>query len=157
MPVSSRNQKVIDGLQPEFGHQVALWVNDCEAEGLPLVLVEGRRSFGRSDDLFRQGRVLRSGKWVIVDRKKVVTNAPGGHSYHNFSLAVDGALLDARGRASWGFDPQGKVWQRVVALARGRGLAWGGDWRTFKDPPHFQPAAVPSLAECRRRWPRGFR
>ncbi len=156
MPVSDRNARVIATLETGFGRQVYLWVNDCEAEGIPLVLVEGHRPFKRSDELYRKGRAFKNGKWIVVDRRKVVTNAPAGFSYHNFALAVDAVLMNSAGQPTWDFDPHGTTWRRVVALAKARGLAWGGDWLTFKDPPHFQPANALTLAECRKRWPRGW-
>jgi len=147
MPVSDRNRKIIETLQTEFGGSVYLWINDCEAEKLPVFLVEGLRSFERSEKLYAQGRTAPG---------QIVTKAKAGQSYHNFGLAVDCVLMDSKGQPTWGFEPEGAVWKRVVTLAKARNLQWGGDWKSFKDIPHFQPAEVPPLPECRRKWPRGF-
>ncbi|MBM3275882.1 MAG: M15 family metallopeptidase [Candidatus Sericytochromatia bacterium] len=147
MPISERDQKIVATLQPDFGQDVYAWINDCEAENLPVYLAEGLRSFERSDHLYAKGRTAAGPK---------VTNARAGQSYHNFGLAVD-AVLTINGQPSWEFDPDGPIWRRVVALAKNRGLQWGGDWKGFKDPPHFQPGAVPTLIECRRKWPKGWK
>lgn len=131
----------VEHLQPGMKLKVRQLVNDCLAEHLPVVIVETLRSFERQTELFRQ--------------RPVVTKAKAGFSYHNFGLAVDLVLL-VDGKPSWDFDPHGKVWQRVVTLAKGRGLDWGGDWKTFPDIPHFQDRDRPTLAMCRSRWPHGW-
>ena len=146
MPVSPHDQKIIDGLQPEFGKAVYLWLNDCAAEHLPVILAEGLRSFERSNVLYAQGRTKPG---------SIVSNAKAGQSYHNFGIAVDCVKRDAHGDPTWDFDPASPEWKRVVALAKARGMQWGGDWK-FRDVPHFQPAAVPPLVECRRKWPKGW-
>ena len=147
MPVSEHDAKIIAGLQPEFGVAVYAWLNDCMAEDLPVILSEGLRSFARSDALYAQGRTAPGPK---------VTNAKAGQSYHGFGLAVDAVFRTPSMQPSWDFDPFSPVWKRVVKLAKDRGLQWGGDWTKFRDFPHFQPAAVPTLAECRRKWPKGW-
>jgi len=80
---------------------------------------------------------------------KIVTNAKGGWSYHNYGLAVDIVLLkDTNGdgtfeTASWetnvDFDGDGKAdWAEVVSIFKAYGWEWGGDWTAFSDKPHFQ-------------------
>lgn len=147
MPISEQSAKIIASIQSGFGEAVYAWMNDCEAEKLPVYLVEGFRSFARSDDLYAKGRTKPG---------KKVTKAKAGQSYHNFGLAVDCVLTDPKGNPTWDFDPLGPVFQRVVTLAKNRGLTWGGDWVTFRDYPHFQPFNVPPLSECRRKWPKGW-
>ena len=140
--------RLIGQLQTDFGHRMYLWLNDCMAEKLPVYLVEGLRSFARSTELYKQGR---------TQPGAIVTKAKAGQSYHNFGLAVDCVLTDSHGQPTWEFNPTGPTWARVVTLAKGRGLAWGGDWKGFKDIPHFQSSKPPTLAECRRQWPTGYK
>jgi peptidoglycan L-alanyl-D-glutamate endopeptidase CwlK len=78
-----------------------------------------------------------------------VTNAKGGQSIHNYGLAFDIVLLidkDNNGTfetATWDtlkdFDGD-KVsdWMEIVKYFKGKGWTWGGDWKTFKDAPHFE-------------------
>ena len=67
---------------------------------------------------------------------KIVTNAKPGQSLHNYypSLAFD--LAFKRGKELiW--DPP--FFQKFAEIAKPLGLEWGGDWKSFKDYPHFQP------------------
>jgi peptidoglycan L-alanyl-D-glutamate endopeptidase CwlK len=79
---------------------------------------------------------------------KVVTNARGGESLHNYGLAIDIVLLlDKNGdgtfeTASWqtnvDFDGDGQAdWMEVVKIFKLHGWEWAGDWK-FVDMPHFQ-------------------
>lgn len=106
------------------------------------------RTFAEQEVLYAQGRT-RPGK--------IVTNAKGGQSYHNYGLAVDIVLLvdrDGNGTfeaASWetnvDFDEDGKAdWQEVVAIFKRYGWEWGGDWK-FSDKPHFQKTFGKSIKQ----------
>jgi len=64
--------------------------------------------------------------------EKIVTKAPGGCSYHNYGLAIDVAEV-RKGRIIWNLD-----WNKVVPIAKKYGFEWGGNWKKFKDRPHFQ-------------------
>jgi len=86
---------------------------------------------------------------ALYNKKPKVTNAKGGQSIHNYGLAFDIVLLydnDGNGtfeEASWSmirdFDKDSKAdWMEVVELFKSRGWEWGGDWKSFKDAPHFQ-------------------
>lgn len=98
------------------------------------------RTFEEQNALYKQGRGAKG---------KIVTNAKGGDSYHNYGLAIDVVLLkDADGNgtfetASWetnvDFDGDGRAdWLEIVECFRAHGWAWGGDWAKFKDAPHFE-------------------
>ena len=90
------------------------------------------RTFKEQDDLYAQGRTKSGGK---------VTNAKGGYSFHNYGLALDIVIIDGAS-ASWDikkdFDGDGKAdWMEVVAIFKKYGWEWGGNWKNFKDMPHF--------------------
>lgn len=106
------------------------------------------RTFVEQDALYAQGRTAHG---------KIVTNARGGQSYHNYGLAVDIVLLvdkDKNGSfesASWetnvDFDGDGKAdWMEVVQIFKRHGWAWGGDWK-FTDMPHFEKTFGHSIAD----------
>lgn len=109
------------------------------------------RTDKEQNDLFALGRTVKG---------KRVTNARGGHSFHNFGLAFDIVLLidtDGNGTfetASWDtlkdFDGD-KVadWMEVVRIAKSFGWEWGGDWTRFPDRPHFQKTFGKTTAELR--------
>jgi len=105
------------------------------------------RTFAEQDALYAQGRT----KLFDANGKKlgVVTKAKGGQSIHNFGLALDIVLLkDTNGdgtfeSASWetniDFDKDGKAdWMEIVNIFKKHGWEWGGDWKSFKDLPHFE-------------------
>jgi peptidoglycan L-alanyl-D-glutamate endopeptidase CwlK len=108
------------------------------------------RTFAEQDALFAQGRSKPG---------KVVTNAKGGQSYHNYGLAIDIVLIldkDKNGTfetASWDvksdFDGDKKAdWMEVVQIFKRFGFEWGGDWK-FLDLPHFQKTFGKSIYELK--------
>jgi peptidoglycan L-alanyl-D-glutamate endopeptidase CwlK len=110
-----------------------------------MIITQAYRSKEEQDKLYAQGRTDKydsKGK-----RLSVVTNARGGRSMHNFGLAIDFALITPDGKtAIWDinkdFDKDGKAdWMEVVEEAKKLGFEWGGDWKSFKDYPHFQMTA----------------
>lgn len=105
------------------------------------------RTFEEQAALYAQGRT----KLYDAKGKRlgIVTNAKAGQSMHNYGLALDIALLvdrDGNGTfesASWehtvDFDKDGKAdWKEVAEIFKAHGWSWGGDWKSFKDYPHFE-------------------
>jgi len=85
---------------------------------------------------------------LFLQRPKV-TNADSWQSIHNFGLAFDIVLLydkDDDGNfetASWDMVKDGdgdKIadWMEVTNYFKSKGWTWGGDWKKFKDGPHFE-------------------
>lgn len=112
------------------------------------------RSFKEQNDLYEQGR--------SIPNTKIVTNARGGQSYHNYGLAIDIVMvLDKDGNgtfetASWDtkldFDGDGKSdWREVVTIFKRYGWTWGGDWK-FVDAPHFEKTLGYSVAELEKKF-----
>jgi peptidoglycan LD-endopeptidase CwlK len=105
------------------------------------------RTFLEQDQLFAQGRTkLFDGNGKRLGK---VTNARGGQSIHNYGLALDIVLLKDTNNdgsfesASWettvDFDKDGEAdWKEVTKILKNNGWEWGGDWKSFKDMPHFQ-------------------
>lgn len=112
------------------------------------------RTFAEQDTLYAQGRTTKGAK---------VTNAKGGQSWHNYGLAIDIVLLqdkdgnDTHETASWDnkidFDGDGVAdWLEVVYVFKLYGWEWGGDWRSFRDTPHFQKTFGLTIAEAKTRF-----
>lgn len=85
----------------------------------------------------------------LFTQRPKVTNADSWQSIHNYGLAFDIVLLydnDGNGtfeEASWSqirdFDKDSKAdWMEIVNYFKSKGWEWGGDWKSFKDAPHFQ-------------------
>ncbi|MEC0484914.1 M15 family metallopeptidase [Bacillus glycinifermentans] len=96
-------------------------------EDIYVQITSGYRSFAEQNRLYAQGRTAHG---------KIVTNAKGGQSNHNYGLAVDYVLLTSDGKtALWTINSK---WKRVAQIAKALGFAWGGDWKSFKDYPHLE-------------------
>jgi peptidoglycan L-alanyl-D-glutamate endopeptidase CwlK len=92
------------------------------------------RSIDEQNELYAQGRTKPG---------KIVTNARGGSSYHNYGLAIDIVLIIDGKTASWDmvtdFDGDHVAdWMECVKIFKSHGWEWGGDWKSIKDYPHFQ-------------------
>lgn len=94
----------------------------------PIMVTQGYRTYAQQFVLYSQGRTAPGA---------IVTNADGGHSMHNFALAVDVVPLGPDGKADW--NGKDEKWQEVLAKAPSCGLAEGAQWRTFPDEPHLYP------------------
>lgn len=132
------NQEYIDKLHPAVRTAALQAVAEANARltgRAQFKIAFGYRTFEEQQEIYNQGRNGHPGM--------IVTNAKPGQSYHNYALALDGALLIDGKSLSWdtGKDWDGdrqSDWMEVVAAFKKFGWAWGGDWRTFKDMPHFE-------------------
>ena len=82
---------------------------------------------------------------------KIVTNARGGESYHNYGLAADFCLI-VDGKVSWAVD---KNWMAVIAIFESYGWESGHRWK-FKDSPHVQKTfgkTIAQLAATKQQYP----
>lgn len=95
-------------------------------ENIESRVTQALRSWDEQDKLYAEGRSAPG---------KIVTNAPGGHSWHNFGLAVDLAIIEA-GVIDW--NANHPAWQRMIQVGEMLGLLSGSTFRTFPDNPHFQ-------------------
>lgn len=89
-------------------------LTQCSEAGLPLVIVEARRSSDRQAWLWASGRT-RIGP--------ILTHARPGTSRHESGRAVDLAFKTPAG-PSWTGD-----WATVGAIAERLGATWGGRWK----------------------------
>lgn len=121
----------IQKLHPSVRDEVKLIIEDCDKvlTGRAKVrIAQGYRSNAEQDALFKQ--------------RPKVTNAKGGQSIHNYGFAVDIVMIIDGKTASWDTakDWDGdKIsdWKEVVKVFKDHGWNWGGDWKSFKDLPHF--------------------
>src|SRR6185312_16840264 len=93
--------------------------------GVHPFITQTLRTFKESDDLYAQGRSKPG---------KIVTNAPGGSSFHNYGLAID-FVLQVNGLPKWEVNAD---WMKVVKCFKDQGFAWGGDFKSIKYNPHFE-------------------
>lgn len=138
-------------LHPKVRDEVTLIVNEIEKAltgRAQLRIVQGLRTIPEQDALYAQGRTKPG---------KIVTNAKGGSSFHNYGLAVDFALLiDGKTiswdtKADWDGDKLSD-WMEVVVVFRKYGWEWGGNFKSLKDYPHFQKTFGYSIGDLRIKY-----
>lgn len=102
-------------------------INNRLPKGVRLRFSHVYRSIAEQDALFK--------------KRPKVTNAKGGQSIHNYGLAFDIVILydkDGNGTFETPSWEQNKHWMEVVKYFKSKGYVWGGDWKSFKDAPHFE-------------------
>lgn len=143
----------IETLHPLVKEKVKEFIIRAEKElGIKLRVVSAFRTWKEQTDLYNQpfdGKD-NDGDGLIDEANEKVTNAKAGESYHNFGLTVDVVEIKD-GKALW----KNPNWQKIAALGKSIGFEWGGDWKSFKDNPHFQYTFGISLAELRKRYQSG--
>ncbi|WP_082055753.1 LysM peptidoglycan-binding domain-containing protein [Geobacillus kaustophilus] len=129
--------KKLQNVHPVVAAKARQLISQAYKKGINVIITQGYRSIEEQNELYAQGRTKPG---------KIVTNAKGGYSYHNFGLAFDFAILNPDGSVSWNVDEK---WKRVAQIGKSLGLEWGGDWKSFPDYPHFQYTFGLSLADLR--------
>jgi peptidoglycan L-alanyl-D-glutamate endopeptidase CwlK len=129
------NSRSLDDLLPPVKERVEKFLNAAKAAGIDLLITSTYRDNASQNALYAQGRTKPG---------KIVTNAKAGQSLHNYRCAVDVVPIVA-GKPRW--DVKEEVWQQVGALGKAAGLEWAGDWKKFKEYPHFQYTGGLTLAQ----------
>lgn len=127
----------IDKLHPIVRAEVTEIIKECDAAltGRAQVrITQGLRTFEEQSELYAIGRIKPG---------KKVTNAKAGQSIHNYGLAVDICLIIDGKTASWDTvkdwdNDRVADWFECVKIFAKYGWDWGGNWKTFKDLPHFE-------------------
>lgn len=116
--LSSRSLIRLEGVH---SHLVQVVKRAIELTEVDFTVLEGLRSLERQEELFAKGA------------SKTM------NSRHLTGHAVDlGAYVD--GKVSWGH----KYYEAIAKAMKQASdeldipIEWGGDWKTFKDSPHFQ-------------------
>lgn len=128
----------------------------CARQNIMLVPYMGLRTLDQQNKLYRQGRT-----WAAIEAKigalyesdapylakklldagpqggtKIVTNAIGGYSWHNWRKAIDCYIQNDDKSACW--DGQDERYHIYGQEAIAEGLTWGGNFKTLPDYGHIQ-------------------
>ncbi len=117
-----KNEAFIKKLHPKIRKITTKFINKVEKElSIQLRITYSLRTFAEQDALYAKGRTI-SGR--------IVTNAKGGRSYHNYGLAVD--FFDTTNQTF-------HISQKTAQIGEKLGFEWGGHGQFgFVDKPHFQ-------------------
>ena len=132
------NSRSLDDLIPPAKQRVEAFLAAAKAAGIDLLVTSTYRDNESQNALYAQGRTAPG---------KVVTNARAGQSFHNYRCAVDVVPL-RNGKPVW--DVKDEAWQTVGRLGKAAGLEWAGDWKRFKEYPHFQYTGGLTLAQLQQ-------
>ena len=117
--LTDRDEARLKGVNPDL---VRVIRRAAASSPRRFTVIEGLRSIGRQRELVRTGA------------SKTL------NSRHLTGHAVDIAPVEDDGDVSWAWPLYYPLAKTVKAAAREEGVAieWGGDWRSFKDGPHWQ-------------------
>jgi len=131
---TEKNLATLDAkARPAFRRFIASAREEAAKRGCEYIAISGNRTYAEQDALYAKGRTATGPK---------VTNAKGGESNHNFGIAMDFGVFRA-GRYLDGGNPEdaalaAEVHKAAAQHAKANGIEWGGDWKAFKDFPHFE-------------------
>jgi peptidoglycan L-alanyl-D-glutamate endopeptidase CwlK len=120
--ISSRD---ISELHPKVQSKVSELLAKCKKEGIEILIYSTYRDVESQNALYAQGRTKAG---------KIVTNAKGGQSYHNYRVAFDFVPI-FNGKPLWN---DNKAITKVGEIGESIGLSWAGRWKSFKEKLHFQ-------------------
>ena len=132
------NSRKLTDLHPKVATMAMHHIAECKEHGIDLLLTSTFRDNESQAALYAQGRTAPG---------LIVTNANAGDSVHNYRLAYDVVPI-INGKPCW--DISNPVWKKVGELGVKCGLEWGGNWKRFKDYPHFQFTGGLTLADLKK-------
>jgi peptidoglycan hydrolase-like protein with peptidoglycan-binding domain/LysM repeat protein len=123
-------------LHPELRRRLGMLADALAGRGMQALITDGLRTFAEQDAIFAQGRTTPG---------KIVTNARGGESNHNYGLAVDlYPVIEGRVHTDIPKDASREFRQRfeatqqaIIEDAERLGLTSGAHF-SRGDPPHVQ-------------------
>lgn len=121
--LSKKSRDKLKNVHPDLILVVGLAIQYTEID---FSVLEGKRS------IERQRRYVESGSSTTMDSRHLLND-------ENLCFGVDlGAYVG--GRVQWAWPLYVKIAKAMKQAASELGIPieWGGDWKTFKDGPHFQ-------------------
>lgn len=128
--LSSRNIKYLQNI---LQRGVEEFLKRCSEKNLNVLITQTLRDSEYQNYLYAKGR---------TEPGSIVTNARGGESYHNYGLAFD-ICKNVKGQEYDDlefFKRCGEIWTEM-------GGTWGGNFKYFKDYPHFDLSNLISIEE----------
>jgi len=144
--LDERTLKNLTTLHNKVQSIFASWISECQilakAYGYEYKAISGNRTWEEQAKLYAQGR---------TSPGKIVTNAKPGYSNHNFGIAVDMGVFK-NGKYLDELNPkEAEAFHRIAAKSAEKyNIDWGGNWKSFKDYPHFEYKTGKSLALLRQ-------
>lgn len=119
------NSRKLDDLHPQVKTLCQAFLDKCLDENIDVIITSTYRDSESQNALYAQGRTAPG---------HIVTNAKGGHSYHNYRVAFDFVPV-VQGKAVWNDDA---LFQKCGEIGESVGLEWAGRWISFTERSHLQ-------------------
>ena len=120
-----KNSRDLADLIPCVKTRAENFIRSCKAAGIDVLITSTLRDKESQDALYAQGRTTVG---------KIVTNAKGGQSFHNYGCAFDFVPI-VNGKAMW---DDSRTFEKCGVIAEPLGLEWAGRWTKFKETAHCQ-------------------
>src|ERR1700761_4994514 len=135
--MDSVSETRLQAVHPILQNKIRSVASALESQGTVIRVVQGLRSWYDQAKIYAQGRTAPGA---------IVTNAPPGHSMHEFGLAVD--CEPSLNGLDGPYDPDGVAgsprYLAMRAIAEAQGLVSGSRWSHPVDWPHLQLAGIPA-------------
>ncbi len=121
--LSKRSYTALEGVHPRLVEVVELAI---ARSAVDFVVIEGLRT------RIRQAELLRAGATTTLNSRHIT-----GHAV---DLAAWVATGPGKGEIRWDWPLYYKIAAAMKSAATELGvqMVWGGDWKTFKDGPHYE-------------------
>lgn len=119
------NSRSLTDLNPKVAALCSEFINRCKEQGIDVIITSTYRDTESQNALYAQGRTTAG---------KIVTNAKGGQSFHNWKVAFDFCPI-VNGKAQWS---DADLFTKCGEIGEGVGLEWAGRWSKFKETAHLQ-------------------
>ncbi|MDR3259007.1 MAG: M15 family metallopeptidase [Fusobacteriaceae bacterium] len=122
---STENLKNVDA------RLVKIMLESIQDSPYDFIITEGLRSLERQKQLKKEGK-SQTLKSYHLDNPKTPNIID--------AMAVDIMVYDKNNKVTWDFKYYKEVADHIKKIVKKLGykITWGGDWKTFKDGPHFQ-------------------
>jgi peptidoglycan L-alanyl-D-glutamate endopeptidase CwlK len=144
--IDERSAKNVSTLNIKVQEIFRNWIAECQilakTFGFEYKAISGNRTFEEQAKLYAQGR---------SSSGKIVTNAKPGFSNHNFGIAVDmGVFRNGKYLDELNPSDAESFHRKAAQIGEKYNIEWGGNWKTFKDYPHFEYKTGKTLAQLRQ-------
>ena len=124
--LDDRSEKNLQTIIPFLQRDIRRWFKEkvepwMQKNNVVVKIICGTRTYAEQDALYA--------------KRPKVTNARGGYSLHNFAVAFDVGIFDAKGA----YFEDDKWYKKLVdECGCPDEMLNGGDWKSLKDYPHYQ-------------------
>ncbi|WP_297455976.1 M15 family metallopeptidase [Persephonella sp.] len=135
-PITQQKAKQFLEIAKQNGLDVLIYCTYRSPEEQEILYMQGRlEQFGITLEELNERR-LKLGLWKLSEKeaKRKVTNARAWQSFHQYGFAFDCVPL-AGGKPDWN---NKETYQILGEIAKQAELEWAGNWKRFKEMPHFQ-------------------